>query len=112
MCPSPRWSKRVVEIRSSEPLPPNSAPIKPALAIPLAVQLRGGQRCVATPFIPAEVEGKLVEYFCPSGVRLLNYPNRATPVWGFSSVQESSGPTPHFTARATVSVQYAWYATN
>lgn len=61
--------------------------------------------------MPSEFEGKLVEYLCPGGLDLLNYPDRTHSPWRFESVHESTtGGRTHFIPQGTVVVLIAWYA--
>jgi hypothetical protein len=83
------WS--VTDVRLEVGAPLTAIPAEPATNEPWGVELASGQRCVLLQGAHSQFAGRVIDYYCNSGLSLLRGLSRAAPVWRAASVTGSAG---------------------
>jgi hypothetical protein len=101
------WSRYVVRLDSSG-LPPSTQPVPRSLSFPWGVRLANGDNCIALQGAHDQYRGRVVDYACGSGYRLvlLRGMHHSHEPWTFDSAiwdGKSYSPGP------TETVSLAWY---
>ncbi len=104
-CLATPWSKRVIGLQLTKPLPEGAAnPGWPPRGLPWGIVLTSGARCVLGTGTAAIVGGAAFEYFCTGGGGAAGAPNRRTAQWTIS-YERRLGSSPLTTA----AIRSAWF---
>lgn len=100
--PNP-WARTVTRMRVRGRL---GAPGRALSALPWALRLRGGERCVALQGATGVAGGRRISYGCFDGRQLAGRPDRRRAVWRIRRVRRSGG---HFSLDGSAAITTAYF---
>jgi len=84
----------------------SAIPNEGAVTEPWGLQLASGQRCVLAQGAHSVFDGKVIDYYCSSGLSLLRGLSRTSQLWQAHSVITKGGK---MTAGPTQQITIAWF---
>jgi hypothetical protein len=102
------WSRIVVQVDSTTPLPASTQSVPHSTAFPWGVRLANGENCLAAQGARRAYRGRVVDYFCGSTFHLvlLRGLHQATQPWTFdSAIWNGTSYTPG----PVETVRVAWF---
>ena len=98
------WSRSDVRLIARAPL--SAIPNEGAVTEPWGLQLASGQRCVLAQGAHSVFDGKVIDYYCSSGLSLLRGLSRTSQLWQAHSVITKGSK---MTAGPTQQITIAWF---